>query len=165
MGYGGGCSGAIATFTYSDFTALFPAFASNPSEATLQLYFNLAGTIWWRNDGTAPVPPTNVAFQTNLMYLLTAHLAQLYTGPDGNDPSSLVGRISSAGQGSVNVSTEYASTNNSQWFDQTPYGAAFWAATSAFRSFPRYLPGPSRFGNGFGRGRGGFWGGRGGGAF
>ena len=147
-----GCrpGGAIGSFTYSDFIAAYPAFATAPPEATLEAYFALAGEVWLRNDGTGPVKTT--ALQTQLLYMLTAHLAQLFSGPDGNDPSGLVGRISSATEGSVTVSTEYESTMNSTWFSQTPYGAAFWAATAAWRSFPAYLPGPTRFGNGIGNG-------------
>lgn len=157
--FGGGCGGgAIGVFVYADFTAAYPAFASAPPEATLQAYFELAGEVWLRNDGTGPVRKTTL--QTQLLYMLTAHLAQLFSGPDGNDPSGLVGRISSATEGSVTVSTEYESTMNSAWFNQTPYGAAFWQATAAFRSFPAYLPGPTRFGNGLTPG-GGFRGGRG----
>jgi hypothetical protein len=160
--FGGGCQGgAIATFSYSNFIALFPQFASAPPQATLQMYFNLAGDVWLRNDGTGPV--TNPNLQSDLMNLLTAHLATLFSGPDGNDPSGLVGRISSATEGSVTVASEYTSTMNSAWFDQTGPGAAFWAATSAYRSFPAYIPGRTRFGNGIG-GRGG-WRGRGCAAF
>jgi hypothetical protein len=160
--WGGGCSGgAIGTFTYADFIAAYPAFANAPPQATLQAYFTLAGQVWLRNDGTGPVTDPNL--QTQLLYMLTAHLAQLFSGPDGNDPSGLVGRISSATEGSVTVASEYQSTMNSTWFDQSPYGAAFWQATATYRSFAAYIPGRTRFGNGIG-GRGG-WRGRGCAAF
>lgn len=157
--FGGSCSGgAIGVFNYADFTAAYPAFASAPPQITLQAYFELAGEVWLRNDGTGPVRKTTL--QTQLLYMLTAHLAQLFgPSPDGSAPSGLVGRISSATEGSVTVSTEYESTLNSEWFNQTPYGAAFWSATAAYRSFPAYLPGPTRFGNGLTTG--GFRGGRG----
>lgn len=148
MPYFAACaSGAIATWDYSKFTTMFPAFATNPSQATLQLYFDMAGT-WLRNDGTGPVK--NADMQQNLMFMLTAHLAQLFNGPDGTGSSGIVGRISSATEGSVTVATEMESTLSSAWFVQTPYGAAFWQATAAYRSFARYLPGPTRFGNGIG---------------
>lgn len=143
----GACSGgAIGTFVYADFTAAYPAFATAPPELTLEAYFALAGEVWLRNDGTGPVRTT--VLQTQLLYMLTAHIAQLFSGPDGNDPSGLVGRISSATEGSVTVATEYESTMNSAWFNQTPYGAAFWQATAAWRSFPAYRVGPTRFGTG-----------------
>lgn len=139
--------GAIAVFDPIAFRQLYKAFATDPDDATLEAYFELA-SIWLRNDGTGRVK--SVKLQTQLMYMVTAHLTQLFSGPDGNDPSGLVGRISSATEGSVTVATEMEGNINSAWFNQTPYGAAFWQATAAFRSFPAYLPGPTRFGNGIG---------------
>ena len=149
--------GIIATFVSADFRAAYPAFALNPSDPTLQTYFDLAGEVWWRNDGTSPV--RTVTLQTKLMYMLTAHVTFLFSGPDGLNTSDIVGRVSSTTEGSVTVASEYASTNNSQWFDQSPYGAAFWQATAAFRSGGRFIPGPTRFGTGInirGGGRRGF---------
>lgn len=152
--WGGGCQGgAVSVFNYATFVTLFPQFAANPPQTTLQLYYNLAGDVWLRNDGTGPVSSQNL--QNDLMNLLTAHLATLFSGPDGNDPTGLVGRISSASEGSVSVSTEFQSTMNAAWFSQTQPGATFWAATAPFRSFAAYRPGPTRFGTGIGRrGRG-----------
>ena len=153
--WGGGCQGgAVAVFNYANFVLLFPQFAANPSQATLQLYYNLAGDVWLRRT-TGPVRSQVRSLQNDLMNLLTAHLATLFTGPDGNDPSGLVGRISSASEGSVSVSTEFQSTMNAAWFNQTQAGATFWAATAPYRSFAAYIPGPTRFGTGIGRrGRG-----------
>lgn len=144
------CGGAIAALVLADFRAAYPAFATNPPDATIQAYFTLGGEVWLRNDGTGRVK--SVPLQTQLMYMLTAHLCQLFSGPDGNNPSGLVGRINSATEGSVTVSTEYESTMNSAWFNQTPYGAAFWQATAAYRSMAAYVPGRTRFGNGLGTG-------------
>ena len=142
--------GAVATFDPAAFRAQFTAFATDPSDAVLQGWFDLAGEVYLRNDGSGPV--RSVGAQTNLMYLLTAHLTQLFNGPDGSASggSGLVGRISSATEGSVTVATEYESTMNSKFFDQTEYGAAFWQATASWRTFPAYIPGPTRFGNGIG---------------
>ncbi len=153
MGLFRACAGgAIATFDVAAFRLAYPAFATNPSDATLEAYFALAGEVWLRNDGTGPVK--TVALQSALLNMLVAHLTQLFSGADGNSPAGLVGRIASAGEGSVNVGLEYQSTMNSTWFDQTPAGAAFWSATAAFRSFPAYLPGPTRFGTGIPNGGG-----------
>lgn len=145
-----GCSpgGAIATFVYADFIVSYPAFATAPPKITLQAFFDIAGELYLRNDGTGRV--RSVGAQTALLYMLTAHLAQLSFGADGESPSGLVGRIASATQGSVTVSTDYPATPNSAWFVQTPYGANFWQATAAYRSVAAYRRGPSRFGNGFG---------------
>lgn len=151
--------GAIATFVYADFIVQYPAFATAPPEATLEAYFAIAGELYLRNDGTGRVRDVNA--QTALLYMLVAHMAQLFNGADGNSPSGLVGRISNATQGSVTVGTDYPSTPNNAWFVQTPYGAAFWQATAAYRSVASYRPGPTRFGNGFGS-RGSFQGSYGG---
>jgi hypothetical protein len=158
MPYFAACAGgAIATWDYAAFTTAYPAFASAPAQATLQAYFTMAGA-WLRNDGTGPV--RDQAQQQMLMFLLTAHLAQIFNGPDGTGASGIVGRISSATEGSVTVAAEMETTLNSAWFSQTPYGAAFWQLTAAYRTFARYIPGPLRFGNGIGtfgpRGRRGY---------
>jgi hypothetical protein len=144
-----GCSGgAVAVYVDADFRTAYPAFAINPTTPTLLANFSIAGA-YWRNDGTSPV--SDQTLQTNLMYMLTAHLTQLSSGVDGNDPSGIVGRVSSATQGSVTVATEYEANPNAAWFIQTPYGANFWQATAAYRAVAAYRPGPTRFGNGIGR--------------
>lgn len=159
-----GCGGfgAIAVWDQTAFLTAYPNFTGVPS-GTLEATFNIA-TIYLRNDGTSPI--RSVALQTTLMFMLTAHLLQITFGPDGEGAKAgntggspgLVGRISSASEGSVNVSLDYPSTPNSAWFLQTPYGANFWQATANYRR-ARYLPGPTRFGNGIaGGGVGGGYG-------
>ena len=147
----GGGGGAIAAWNETDFLAAYPNFTGVPS-GTLQAQFNIA-TIYLRNDGTSPI--RSATTQTTLMYMLVAHLLQVSFGPDGEGAkpgntggsSGLVGRIASAGEGSVNVSMDYPATPNNAWFLQTPYGASFWQATANYRR-ARYIPGPTRFGNG-----------------
>lgn len=147
---GTGGYGAIAIWSQSDFLEAYPNFKAVPAP-TLQSRFVMAG-LYLRNDGTSPV--RSVQSQTMLMYMLTAHLLQISFGPNGEGAIAggggavgLVGRIASAGEGSVNVSMDYPSTPNNAWFLQTPYGADFWQATANYRR-ARYLPGPTRFGNG-----------------
>jgi len=149
-----GESGPIAVWDETAFLTAYPNFTGIAS-GTLQAQFDVA-TIYLRNDGTSPVP--TVALQTTLMFMLTAHLLQVSFGPNGDGARTgsagapgLVGRVSSASEGSVSVSTEYPSEPNSAWFLQTPYGASFWQATAAFRR-ARYLPGPTRFGTGIDNG-------------
>lgn len=67
-------------------------------------------------------------------YLLVAHKAELQNRiNDGN--SGLVGRISSATEGSVSISTDYSMGSGAleQWLKQTPYGAEFYAMTAPYR--------------------------------
>lgn len=144
------CGGAVAIFDPAAFIAAYPQFAS-VSPTLLGLAFNLA-TLYWRNDGTGPVP--DVPTQTAILWLLTAHIAQLNYGINGQPPTGLVGRINSAGEGSVNVGTDYVSNINSAFFDQTPFGAQFWSATAAFRGM-RYRAKAGRyFGTFYPSGRG-----------
>ena len=128
--------GAQATFSFSTFALRYPEFTSiNPS--VLQLYWDEA-TLYLRNDGSGPVQdPTR---QAMLLGMATAHIAKLNAYMHDEEPSPLVGRIASAGEGSVNVSVENSyPPGSAQWWQQTKYGAAFWAATAPYRGF-RYLP-------------------------
>lgn len=150
----GAAGGAIATWSQSDFLETYPNFKAVPA-GTLKANFDIA-TIYCRNDGSSPV--RSVATQTSLLYMLTAHLLQITFGPNGEGAiagsggaTGLVGRIASAGEGSVNVSMDFPSTPNNAWFLQTPYGANFWQATANYRR-AYYRPGPTRFGNGIGGG-------------
>lgn len=141
----GPAGGAVAVFDPVAFVLAYPMFSTLTSDQ-LNEAFSLA-TIYLRNDGSGPV--RTVGTQTTLLYMLTAHLAQIMYGANGDAPSGVVGRISSASEGSVSVGTEWPTTANSAWFLQTPFGANFWQATAAYR-MPRYIPGPTRFGNGLG---------------
>lgn len=141
--FGACAGGAVATFSAADFKVLYPNWAAVP-DAQLQGYFDIA-TIYLRNDGSGPVRSTST--QTMLLYLMTAHITQLSIGANGLGASPLIGRVSSASEGSVSVGSDYPSTPNNAWFVQTPYGASFWQATAAYRMV-HYSPGPTRFGNG-----------------
>lgn len=55
-----------------------------------------------------------------------------------------VGRTSSASEGSVSASFDYANSQNAAWFTQSQYGSAFWQATSSIRG-ARYIPGYTRY--------------------
>ena len=71
-----------------------------------------------------------------LLNMVTAHIAALAN-------RDLVGRISSATEGSVTVAADMGAISGTQaWFSQTRYGAAFWAATVKYRSF-QYVSGRS----------------------
>ncbi len=65
---------------------------------------------------------------------MVAHIATLMgNGPQGAARGGLVGRIASAGQGSVNVSLDMPSNPEAAWFMQTQYGTMFWQLTSPYR--------------------------------
>lgn len=135
--------GAVATLVVSNFKDAYPVFAAL-SPAQIEESFSLA-TVYLRNDGTGPV--STVPLQTSLLYMLTAHIAQLMYGTTGTNASGVVGRVNSASEGSVSIGADWPTTANNAWFLQTPYGANFWQATAGYR-MARYVVGPTRFGTG-----------------
>lgn len=151
--------GVIATFSLSGFTAQYPEFTT-VTLPVAQAWFNQA-VLYQANDGSGPVQ--DATQQITLLNMLTAHIGCLagFLNPGGTPNPTVVGRIVSATQGSVSVSTDSAPSGvpgSYQWFNQTQYGASWWQATLIFRS-ARYRPGcrPS-VGGGWGPGR---FGGRG----
>ena len=67
--------------------------------------------------------------------LLVAHIATLLGhGPQGAARGGMVGRIASAGQGSVNVSMDMPATPDAAWFMQTQFGAMYWTLTAPERT-------------------------------
>lgn len=132
--------GVAVTFDYTTWSELFPQFSSLTENQVTALALPLAEQ-YCRNDGGGPV--STAATQANLLNLMVAHICQLLFGANGQAPSPLVGRISDASEGSVSVRTEFPQTVNAAWYNQTPFGAAFWAATAPYRTM-RYLPGPRR---------------------
>ncbi|WP_023640368.1 DUF4054 domain-containing protein [Dickeya zeae] len=71
-----------------------------------------------------------------LLYLLTAHLAYLfYVDANGNGGvTGMVGRLSSASEGSVSVGSAMSNVPfNAEFFLQSPYGFTFWQATKIYR--------------------------------
>lgn len=134
---------AIVTFDAAAFKVRYPAFAS-VSDAYLQACFNESG-LYLSNTDCSPVQ--DIAQRTQLLWMLTAHIAYLSGALNpagaGGGPNP-VGRTSSATEGSVSVSLEYGVPGTAAWFTQTQWGAAFWQATLSLRSF-RYMPRPTRF--------------------
>jgi Protein of unknown function (DUF4054) len=124
--------GVIVQFNYAQWIARYPEF-KQVSQATAQEYFGEA-TLYLRNDGTGPV--RDAPTQSRLLNMLTAHIAALNApSADGEAAPPLVGRISNATEGSVSVQTQNDYPPGTvQWFQQTRYGSAFWAATVAYRS-------------------------------
>lgn len=128
---------AVAVFNYGVWAAQYPELAPSINEALATVYFREAG-LYLDNTDTSPVCDVNVRG----MYLdmLVAHIGKLRATINGVAPSPLVGRISSATEGSVSVSAEMNTPGSAAWFMQTPYGAAYWAATALYRTM-HYVPG------------------------
>ncbi len=127
------------SFDAATFLLRFPAF-QGLSVALLQLYFNEACVLL---DPAESSVVKDATLRQSLLYLLTAHIAQLNQGLSpscaGQAGSALVGRVTSASQGSVSVSTDFGSVTNAQaWYAQTPYGAQYWVMSARYRSL-RYV--------------------------
>jgi hypothetical protein len=76
--------------------------------------------------------------------MLTAHIAALNAVElGGRSAENIVGRISSASEGSVSISLDSQTPGTAAWFQQTKYGAAFWQATTQYRK-ARIFPGSNR---------------------
>lgn len=151
-----GCvnGGGVVTFDYAVWASRYPFLAANVDAPLAQAYFGEAQLFC---DNTQASPVQNLAIRATLLNLLVAHLAMLNmpvgatsgTAASGGSttgaaagPSPLVGRITSATEGSVSVATQMdVPPGSAQWFNQTPCGAEFWAATAAYRTM-RYVAAP-----------------------
>lgn len=143
------------TFSYELWIAMFPMF-SPLSQIQGQAYFNSACLICWNSCQNPIFGDGNL--ETLLLYL-TSHFAQLLCPKDSNGnpaatgqaASGLVGRISSAQQGSVNVQTEWPTDGNTsaqeKFLAQTEFGAAYFAMTAQYRT-GYYAARPTRVING-----------------
>lgn len=134
--------GVVAAFDYAKWVARYPEFAS-VDQALVGELFNEA-TIYHANDGSGPV--NNVEIQRQLLGMIVAHLVKTGVTVNGQAPSGLVGRISAATEGSVSVSVDNPyPPGSAQWFQQTPYGSNYLAATRGYRLGGRYRANPGRF--------------------
>lgn len=132
---------AVVVFDPVAFKARYPEFNA-VSDVLLGLYFTEA-TLYLDNTDCSRVSDVNQ--RALLLNMLTAHIAALNgSGVNGSGASGMVGRVNSATEGSVSVSSEYVVANNGTmaWYLQTPYGAQYWAATGRYRTmqYVRYQP-------------------------
>ena len=127
----------VVVFDPAAWAQAFPAFATLPAPLAEQ-YFGLTG-LYLDNSPNSIVQDVNL--RRSLLYLLTAHIAQIFSPPGGDGANTLVGRINSATEGSVTVAADMPAADDAAWFNQTPYGAAFWQGTLRWRS-ARYAAAP-----------------------
>ena len=129
-------------FNYAAWAALYPELSASVNSAQATGYFNQA-QLYCDNSACSVIDNSAPVYErTTLLNLVTAHIAQLFAALNGNASPTLVGRITSAAEGSVNVSVDMQyPPGSAQWFMQTKYGAMFWQGTVKYRSM-RYAPGP-----------------------
>jgi len=117
---------AIVTFYPTAFVARYPEFSA-VSSTMLTSFFGEA-EIYLNNTDTSRVK--DVGLRGTLLNKIVAHIAKL-------EMIDLVGRISAAAEGSVTATTKMGTIepNTAAWWNQTKYGASYWSAIRAYRSF------------------------------
>jgi hypothetical protein len=121
----------VVAFVYADWSLRYPEFSATVSSPQASDSF-LQATLYLDNTDGSIVQ--DIPTRTMLLYMLTAHIAQLGYGSSGQTVSPLVGRIDSATQGSVSVSAKMAEgIGIAAWLQQTKYGTSYWAATARYR--------------------------------
>jgi Protein of unknown function (DUF4054) len=126
----------IVTFDPVAFVAAFPMFTTVPGGA-LTANFGFATMLL---DNSCCSIVKDAPTRAQLLNLVTAHITALFNGVNGQPPQGVVGRINAATEGSVSVQTEMLQQSESAAFwQQTQWGALFWAMTVRFRT-ARYVP-------------------------
>ena len=104
----------------------------------LTQYFNDACLYLNNTDGS---PVTDITLRTTMLNMIVAHIAQLNMIANGVVANPLVGRISSASEGSVHVSVDGGKPSAyAAWFKQTQYGASFWQISNQYRRMHYVVP-------------------------
>lgn len=143
----------VCVFDYPLWAISYPELAQCVQPAQAQAYFEMAGLYLDNTDGSFVC---DAAQRLPLLNMLVAHIAALNAkGAGGN---GLVGPIEEATEGSVTVKVKLPDSRGLEfWYLQTPYGAAYWAATAQYRTMqyvpaqqPYFGPGPVGFGQGWG---------------
>lgn len=138
-------------FNYAQWAARFPELAGSVAEPLAQAYFEEA-TLYLSNDDSVS-RVKNQARRALILNLIVAHIAKLNPTASG-EAAALVGRISSATEGSVTVQADLQiKSESAQWWVQTPYGLQAWQALAAYRTAV-YVPGHQRRMNPYGSYRG-----------
>lgn len=118
----------VVVFNPAEFRELYPKITA--TDAQLEDYFAMAETFL---DNTPCSIITDLKARKRMLYLLVAHIATLTGMAEAGN--NIVGRISSATEGSVSVSLDFGTMgNNERWYLQTPWGAMYWQLTKKYRS-------------------------------
>lgn len=128
----------VVVFVPAAFKTAFPSFAT-VADASLQFAFDMA-TLQLANTCNSRV--CDAALREKLLNLLTAHIAALTFGENGNPPAGIVGVVTKAQEGSVSVGTEVGTIVYGQaYYLQTQWGFMYWQSTARFRTMV-YIPAP-----------------------
>jgi hypothetical protein len=126
------CTPGVVVFVPADFKASFPSFAT-VADAALAMSFQLA-TLQLSNGCGSRIK--DAAKRELFLNLLTAHITALKDGENGQPPAGIVGRVSSATEGSVSVKSEVDTSGvyGKDYYAQTQWGFMYWNATAKFRT-------------------------------
>lgn len=122
----------VVEFDEFEFMSMYPDLSDNAG-CSSGMYFKAACLLL---DNTPSSPVKDVNERKLLLYMLMCHIAELKKRGDG-----IVGTITSAAEGNVNVSV--TPLTNANWYTQTVCGAMYWQATAKYRVGMRYYV-PSR---------------------
>lgn len=125
----------------ADFRTAFPAFTTLVDTQLNQAF--LFATTMLTNTCGSRVKDANL--RETLLNMLTAHIAALLFGQNGQPPQGVVGRIDKAAEGSVNVSAvmDTANVYGKDWYVQTVWGGMYWNATAKYRRGRYVVPPPT----------------------
>lgn len=118
----------VVVFDPAEFRLLYPSITATDEQ--LEMYFAMAETFL---DNTECSIVKDLDARKTMLYLLVAHIALLSQQAESGNP--VVGRISSATEGTVSIGLDYGTMgNNERWYLQTPWGAMYWQLTKKYRS-------------------------------
>lgn len=130
----------VAAFDYALWSTRYPALAATVAQPLAQAYFDEAGQYL---DNTDASPVADLVERGRLLNMLVAHIAAL----EARAASGVVGRVSSATEGSVTVASELDTPGSAAWYSQTAYGLSYWQATKRYRGFLYVAPAtPAQYG-------------------
>ena len=127
----------IAVFNPSIFYARYPEFTSVNSGFLASLFVEAGFYLNNTDCSIVQDVPTRLA----LLNMITAHIAFMGGALNADGQPRPVGRVSAAGEGSVNATFEMnpQTPGTGPWYQQSQYGAAYWQATAKYRAM-HYIP-------------------------
>ncbi len=130
----------VVVFDYAAWILQYPEFTTTVNSGQGQADFNQA-TLYLDNTAGSPIVDAAVGGKREtILYLTTAHVAQLLQGSSIQPVSPLVGQITNASEGSVSVAVAKFEPASAAWWAQTRYGLMAWQAMAPYRT-ALYVPG------------------------
>ena len=123
----------VVVFNYTTWAGYYSEFLGTVTPAQAQNNFNAACFYLDNTGGSAVVDAAPGGRRETILYMITAHIAQLLQGSAVQPVSPLVGQVVSAGEGTVNVAVNAIKSESAEWWAQTKYGLMAWTALSVYR--------------------------------